>query len=76
MFGTLFKFFTGAVVGAAVGGVIAVFAAPERGEDLQNDLRAYFDEVKESGRIAEARRRAELEARFLRAKEVRRPYPG
>lgn len=75
MLGTLFKFVGGVVIGAAVGGLIGVIVAPEGGEDLKSDIRAYIDDVKESGRQAEAQRRAELEARFIRTKEVRRPAP-
>lgn len=68
MFGSLIRLAGGLVIGAAVGVVVASVLAPKRGEELQSDIRAYLDEVRSAGAVAEAQRRAELESRFRAAK--------
>jgi gas vesicle protein len=75
MFGALFRFAGGALVGAAVGAAVAVFLAPKSGEDAKAGIRAYLDEVKSAGAQAEMQRRAELEAKFKSAKQVKPLMP-
>jgi gas vesicle protein len=75
MFGSLFRFAAGALVGAAVGAAVAVFVAPKSGEGTKADIRAYLDQVKAAGAQAEAQRRAELEAKFRNAKMVKPLLP-
>ena len=75
MFGALFRFASGALVGAAIGAAVAVFVAPKSGEDARVARRAYLDEVKSAGTQAEMQRRAELEAKFKSAKQVKPLLP-
>ena len=75
MFGALFRFAGGALVGAAVGAAAAVFLAPKSGDDVMAGIRSYWDEVKSAGTQAETQRRAELEAKFKSAKQVKPLLP-
>jgi gas vesicle protein len=63
-------FFGGLVLGALVGGAVAMLLAPRSGAETQAALRARVDEVIDEGRRAAAERRAELEAQFAEAKRV------
>jgi gas vesicle protein len=63
-------FLGGLLVGALVGGTVAMLLAPRSGAETQAALRARVDEVIEEGRRAAAERRAELEAQFAEAKRV------
>lgn len=75
MFGSLFRFAGGILVGAVVGAAAAVFLAPKSGEDTKASFRAYLDDVKSAGAEAEAQRRAELESKFRNAKMVKPLLP-
>jgi gas vesicle protein len=66
-------FLGGLLLGALVGGTVAMLLAPRSGAETQAALRARIDEVVEEGRRAAAERRAELEAQFAEAKRVVRP---
>jgi gas vesicle protein len=66
----LVDFIGGFVLGALVGGTVAMMMAPRSGAETQAALRARVDEVVEEGRRAAAERRAELEAQFAEAKRV------
>jgi gas vesicle protein len=68
-------FIGGFVLGALVGGTVAMMLAPRSGAETQAALRARVDEVVEEGRRAAAERRAELEAQFAEAKRVVRTSP-
>jgi gas vesicle protein len=68
-----FDFLGGLLLGALVGGTVAMLLAPRSGAETQAALRARIDEVVEEGRRAAAERRAELEAQFAEAKRVVRP---
>lgn len=63
-------FFRGLLLGAVVGGAVALMLAPRPGSETQNIIRSRIDEVIEEGRRAAAERRAELEAQFAEAKRV------
>ena len=75
MFGALFRFAGGALVGAAIGAAVAVFVAPKSGEDAKAGIRSYLDQVKSAGTQAELQRRAELEAKLKSAKQVKPLLP-
>jgi gas vesicle protein len=66
-------FLGGLLLGALVGGTVAMLLAPRSGAETQAALRARIDEVVDEGRRAAAERRAELEAQFAEAKRVVRP---
>ena len=69
-------FLGGLLLGALVGGAVAMLLAPRTGAETQAALRARVDGVIEEGRRAAAERRAELEAQFAEAKRVvRTPAP-
>ncbi len=69
-------FLGGLLLGALVGGAVAMLLAPQSGAATQAALRSRVDEVIEEGRRAAAERRAELEAQFAEAKRVvRTPAP-
>jgi len=65
-------FFGGLLLGAVVGGAVAMLLAPRSGSETQSIIRSRIDEVIEEGRRAAAERRAELEAQFAEAKRVPR----
>ncbi len=67
-----FDFFRGLLLGAVVGGAVALLLAPRSGSETQSLIRNRMDEVIEEGRRAAAERRAELEAQFAEAKRVPR----
>lgn len=73
MFGSLFRFAGGAIVGATVGAAIAAVLAPKSGNQLKHDIRAYWEEVKDAGALAEAQRRFELEMQFKNARYLKLP---
>jgi gas vesicle protein len=75
MFGSLFRFAGGALVGAAVGAAVAVFLAPKSSDDTKASIRSYWDDVKAAGAQAEAQRRAELESKFRSAKAIKPLLP-
>ena len=68
MFGTLFRFVGGIMVGAAVGAVTAALLAPKSGEQLKSDAQSYWDQIKQAGAEAEQLRWSELESKFRKAK--------
>ncbi len=55
------NFLAGFFVGALTGAVVGLLLAPYSGTELQEQIRARFDEVMEEGEKAAAARRAELE---------------
>ncbi len=71
MFGTLLRFAGGLVVGAAVGTVIGRLIAPSSGQELQQRIVDFRDEVVEAGVQAELETRSALQAEFSRAREFR-----
>ncbi len=68
MLGSLIRFVGGVMIGATAGAVAAVLLAPKSGEQLKNEALSYWEQVKQAGIEAEAARRAELEAKFHKAK--------
>jgi gas vesicle protein len=65
------KFLEGLLLGVITGAAVGMLLAPKSGQDLQNDLRERANLVMEEGRRAAAERRAELEAQFAQARQVR-----
>jgi gas vesicle protein len=70
-----FGFVLGAVVGALVGGTIALLFAPASGEALRGQIRdrgvAFTSDVQR----AASTRRAELQARLAELRAPRKPSP-
>lgn len=60
----LFKFTAGSVTGAAVGVTVASLFAPQRGEELRNDVNELVVEVKTAGAGAQSQTKRELTERF------------
>ena len=67
------SFVGGFVIGAMIGAAVAVFIAPQSGEEFQKQIRERLDAVAQEGRRAAAERRAELEAQFAQAKHFQKP---
>ena len=67
------SFVGGFVIGAMIGAAVAVFMAPQSGEEFQKQIRERLDAVAQEGRRAAAERRAELEAQFAQAKQFQKP---
>ena len=67
------SFVGGFVIGAMIGAAVAVFVAPQSGEEFQKQIRERLDAVAQEGRRAAAERRAELEAQFAHAKQFQKP---
>jgi gas vesicle protein len=55
------NFLAGFFVGAVTGAVVGLLLTPQSGSELQERIRARFDELMEEGEKAAAARRAELE---------------
>jgi gas vesicle protein len=70
------SFVGGFVIGAMIGAAVAVFMAPQSGEEFQKQIRERLDAVAQEGRRAAAERRAELEAQFAQAKQFQKPSVG
>ena len=70
------SFVGGFVIGAMIGAAVAVFIAPQSGEEFQKQIRERLDAVAQEGRRAAAERRAELEAQFAQAKQFQKPSAG
>jgi gas vesicle protein len=70
------SFVGGFVIGAMIGAAVAVFMAPQSGEEFQKQIRERLDAVVQEGRRAAAERRAELEAQFAQAKQFQKPSAG
>ncbi|MFZ2487287.1 MAG: YtxH domain-containing protein [Anaerolineae bacterium] len=68
MLGSLIRFVGGVVVGASTGSALAALLTPKSGEQLKNDARAYWEQVKQAGVDAETMRRLELQTKFRKAK--------
>jgi gas vesicle protein len=60
----IFKFGVGSAFGAAVGGGIAAFLAPQRGSELQAASRSLIQEAKIEGEEAQRLTEAEMARRF------------
>lgn len=73
MFGTLLRFAGGLVVGAAVGTVIGRLVAPSSGQDLQQRIVDFRDEIIEAGVQAEQETRSALQAEFNQARQFGSP---
>ena len=69
----MISFVGGFVIGAMIGAAVAVFMAPQSGEEFQKQIRERLDAVAQEGRRAAAERRAELEAQFAQAKQFQKP---
>ena len=67
------SFVGGFIIGAVIGAAVAVFMAPQSGEESQRLIRERLDAVAQEGRRAAAERRAELEAQFAQAKQFQKP---
>ena len=67
------SFVGGFVIGAMIGAAVAVFMAPQPGEEFQKLIRERLAVVAQEGRRAAAERRAELEAQFAQAKQFQKP---
>lgn len=65
------KFLEGLLLGVITGAALGLLIAPKAGEDLQNDVRERVNLVLDEGRRASAERRAELEAQFAQARQVK-----
>jgi gas vesicle protein len=70
------SFVGGFVIGAMIGAAVAVFMAPQSGEEFQKQIRERLDALAQEGRRAAAERRAELEAQFAQAKQFQKPSAG
>ena len=70
------SFVGGFVIGAMIGAAVAVFMAPQSGEEFQKQIRERLDAVAQEGRRVAAERRAELEAQFAQAKQFQKPSAG
>ncbi len=66
----MLAFMAGAMCGAIVGAVAALFLAPMSGGEIREQARRRFDEIVEEGKKAADERRAELE-RQLRVMQHR-----
>jgi len=60
----VFKFSMGGIVGAAVGAGVAMFMAPQRGEELQAETQALIDQAKADGEAAKRAKEQEMMNRF------------
>ena len=69
------KFLEGLFFGMITGAALGLLMAPKAGPDLQNEVRERVNLVMDEGRRAAAERRAELEAQFAQARQVK-PAPG
>jgi gas vesicle protein len=58
------NFVAGFLVGAAMGTIVVLLTTPQRGSELQTEVRARFEGILAEGRKAAAARRAELEERL------------
>lgn len=67
------SFLVGLLSGAIVGGAVGLLLAPYKGEELQNQVRARIQELLEEGKQAAAVRQTELENQlesFKRGKPI------
>jgi gas vesicle protein len=71
MFGTLLRFAGGLIVGAAVGTVIGRLIAPSSGQELQQSIVDFRNEIIEAGVQAEEETRRTLQAEFSQARQFR-----
>lgn len=60
----IFKFGVGSAFGAAVGGGIAAFLAPQRGAELRSASHSLIEEAKIEGEEAQRLTEAEMARRF------------
>ena len=60
----IFKFGLGSAFGAAVGGGIAAFLAPQKGKELQTASRSLIEEARIEGEEAQRLTEAEMARRF------------
>lgn len=67
------KFFEGLIIGAVVGAAVALFMAPQSGEQTKSTIKGRINLVLEEGKRAAAERRAELEAQLAQSRSVTRP---
>jgi len=62
------RFLAGFVIGMVIGVVAVLLTTPQSGSDLQEGVRARFEDILAEGRKAAELRRAELEARLAELK--------
>jgi len=67
----IFSFITGAIMGALVGGVIAILMAPSSGEELRGQIQERSIQISDDIKTVAAERRAELERELA---TLRAPY--
>lgn len=67
----MFNFALGLFFGGLIGAVIALLFAPQAGEETLRTIRERIQEIVDEARCAAAERRAELEAQFMAARQVR-----
>lgn len=66
------KFLAGVVVGAAVAAAVVLIVAPQRGDELRNEIKARIDDIVEEGRQAAETKRLEMMAQL---EELKQPAP-
>jgi gas vesicle protein len=67
----VFNFALGLFFGGLVGAVAALLLAPQAGEETVRTIRERIQGIVDEARCAAAERRAELEAQFIAARQVR-----
>lgn len=67
------KFFEGFIIGAVIGGAVALFMAPQSGKQTQEGIAGHINMVLDEGKRAAADRRAELEAQLAQSRSTTRP---
>ncbi len=67
----VFNFALGLFFGGLVGAMIALLFAPQAGEETARMIRERIQGIVDEARRAAAERRAELEAQFIAARQVR-----
>lgn len=63
----------GFIIGALLGGGLAILFAPSSGEALRTDIKQRIQNVQDEVRMAAQERRAELERQLADLRAVRRP---
>ncbi len=62
MFGTIIKFTFGIIVGGIAGIAAASLLTPKSGEEIREDIRSSFDEIKLDYELGKQKKREDLEA--------------
>lgn len=69
----ILSFVSGALLGAVVGGTLALLFTPSSGDDLLMRIEGRANEIRREMRQAAEGRRAELEAQLAELRTPRRP---